>query len=138
MCPRRQLLRLSKPRVRSFFEHLLQRRCIEHRLSEQLLQSAVLVLQRFQLAGIGDLHPARGRTPFADVASLMPYLRHTSPADRPAAFSFSALMICSSVSLLLHTYAYPSPEGTDPTQKRGNLREAGQVDHSLGANISSW
>src|SRR6185295_13954930 len=31
----------------------------------------------------------------------MPYLRHTSPADNPAACSFSTLMICSSVNLLL-------------------------------------
>src|SRR3954469_15677166 len=31
----------------------------------------------------------------------MPYLRHTSPADSPAACSFSALIICSSVNLLL-------------------------------------
>src|SRR5438105_2157085 len=31
----------------------------------------------------------------------MPYLRHTSPADSPAACSFSTLMICSSVNLLL-------------------------------------
>src|ERR1700683_1761633 len=31
----------------------------------------------------------------------MPYLRHSSPADNPAACSFSTLMICSSVNLLL-------------------------------------
>src|SRR6266404_3430282 len=31
----------------------------------------------------------------------MPYFRHTSPADSPAACSFSTLMICSSVNLLL-------------------------------------
>src|SRR5215213_2136488 len=31
----------------------------------------------------------------------MPYLRHTSPADNPAECSFSTLMICSSVNLLL-------------------------------------
>src|SRR6185312_12710792 len=30
----------------------------------------------------------------------MPYLRHNSPADNPAACSFSTLMICSSVNLL--------------------------------------
>src|SRR3954453_958853 len=31
----------------------------------------------------------------------MPCFRHTSPADSPAACSFSTLMICSSVNLLL-------------------------------------
>src|SRR5205085_9346270 len=31
----------------------------------------------------------------------MPYLRHSSPADNPAACSFRTLMICSSVNLLL-------------------------------------
>src|SRR3954447_21095816 len=31
----------------------------------------------------------------------MPYFRHASPADSPAACSFSALIICSSVNLLL-------------------------------------
>src|SRR4051812_37297125 len=31
----------------------------------------------------------------------MPCFRHTSPADNPAACSFSTLMICSSVNLLL-------------------------------------
>src|SRR4029077_14190214 len=31
----------------------------------------------------------------------MPCLRHTSAADKPAACSFSTLMICSSVNLLL-------------------------------------
>src|ERR1700685_1142087 len=31
----------------------------------------------------------------------MPYLRHSSPADNPAACSFSTLIICSSVNLLL-------------------------------------
>jgi len=38
----------------------------QHRLGEQLLQSAVLVLQRVQLAGIGDLHPAIARTPIVE------------------------------------------------------------------------
>ena len=31
-----------------FSEHLLQRRCIQHRLRQQLLQPAVLLLKRFQ------------------------------------------------------------------------------------------
>jgi hypothetical protein len=31
----------------------------------------------------------------------MPYLRHSSPADNPAACSFSTLTICSCVNLLL-------------------------------------
>src|ERR1700683_1971464 len=31
----------------------------------------------------------------------MPYLRHSSPADNPVVCSFSTLMICSSVNLLL-------------------------------------
>src|SRR3954463_12281956 len=36
-----------------------------------------------------------------NVASLTPYFRHSSLADSPAACSFSALIICSSVNLLL-------------------------------------
>src|SRR5580698_8779410 len=36
-----------------FYEHLLERRRIQHRLRQQLLQLAVLVLQRLELAGNG-------------------------------------------------------------------------------------
>src|SRR5436305_14701717 len=49
-----------------FSEHLLQRRRIEHRLSQQLLELAVLVLERLQLACVGDLHPAEARAPFVE------------------------------------------------------------------------
>jgi hypothetical protein len=35
------------------------------------------------------------------VCQVAEYFRHTSPADKPAACSFSTLMICSSVNLLL-------------------------------------
>src|ERR1700691_2054591 len=41
-----------------FSEHLLERRCIKHRLRQELLQPAVLIFQGFELAGVGDLHPA--------------------------------------------------------------------------------
>lgn len=37
----------------------------------------------------------------AQLASLMPYFRQSSPADSPAECSFRTLMICSSVNLLL-------------------------------------
>lgn len=47
------------------------------------------------------------------VASLMPYFRHRSPADRPAACSFSTLMICSSVNLLLRR-SVSRTNGFDP------------------------
>src|SRR6185437_6243057 len=57
------------------------------------------------------------------VASLTPYLRHSSPTDKPAACSFSTLIICSSVNLLLRMSV--SRKGTDSTQKWGRLRGAG-------------
>src|SRR3954466_4982684 len=59
----------------------------------------------------------------------MPCFRHTSPADNPAACSFSTLMICSSVNLLLRM-SVSSEERTLP-KNRGHLRGAGQA----GPNI---
>src|SRR6185295_12578713 len=59
----------------------------------------------------------------------MPYLRHTSPADSPAACSFRTLMICSSVNLLLRMSVsrrnglYPKPRAFEGSRS-GRLLDA--------------
>ena len=49
-----------------FSKHLLQRRHIQHRLRQELLELAVLLFQALQLAGVGDLHPAIARPPLVE------------------------------------------------------------------------
>src|SRR3954447_15066354 len=70
----------------------------------------------------------------------MPCFRHTSPADNPAACSFSTLMICSSVNLLLRM-SVSSEERTLPKfediygeQVRAALHSARLPQH-CGQNI---
>src|SRR6185312_1396698 len=46
-----------------FSKHLFQRRHIERRFRQQLLQLPVLLLESLQLAGVRHLHPAILRTP---------------------------------------------------------------------------
>src|ERR1051325_4263061 len=60
----------------------------------------------------------------------MPYLRHTSPADSPAACSFRTLMICSSVNLLLRIC--PSPNGN------GLYPKAGAFKGSRSFNVTTY
>src|SRR5262249_46400653 len=38
----------------------------QHRVRQQLLQPPVLLFQRLQLAGVGDLHPAEPRSPLVE------------------------------------------------------------------------
>src|SRR5581483_5284222 len=63
--PRSQLVSASWA-SEVFSEHLLERRRIEHRLRQKLLQLAVLVLKCLELAGIGDLHPAIAGSPLVE------------------------------------------------------------------------
>src|SRR5690242_3636798 len=49
-----------------FCQHLLQRRRIEHRLRQQLLELAILVLERLEFARIGDLHPPEAGPPLVE------------------------------------------------------------------------
>lgn len=70
-----------------FCEHLLERRCIKHRLCQELLQPAALVFQRLEPAGVRDFHPAVARTPLvkrrvAD-AMLVAYLARQQPSGVP-------------------------------------------------------
>src|SRR3954453_14902938 len=62
--------RFRKPGVRSFSEHLLQRRFIKHRLRQKLLQPAVLILQGLQFARIRHLRPAIARSPLVELLKL--------------------------------------------------------------------
>jgi hypothetical protein len=47
-----------------FSEDVLERRVIQHRFGQQLLEPAVLILQRFQPPDFRDLQPAVFRFPF--------------------------------------------------------------------------
>jgi hypothetical protein len=69
----------------------------ETALRQQLLQLPVLVFQRLQLFRVPHIHAAVLRSPFVNVASLMPCLRHSSLAPNPAWCRFKIPMICSSV-----------------------------------------
>src|SRR5205085_3966262 len=99
--PRSQLVSASWA-LEVFSEHLLERRCIKHRLRQQLLQPAVLILKCLQFAGVRDLHPAISRSPLLERRIADPVL----PAQLPGRHagrecSFRTPMICSSVNLLL-------------------------------------
>src|SRR4051812_28775387 len=78
----------------------------------------------------------------------MPCFRHTSPADNPAACSFSTLMICSSVNLLLRMSVsrrnglYPnsgaskgsrSPAGRMSRRDQGRPGSTEGVEHDFAA-----
>jgi hypothetical protein len=56
---------------------------------------------RFELAGVGDLHPAVARSPLVEGGIADAVLAAQLARRQPAACSFSTLMICSSVNLLL-------------------------------------
>src|SRR5437764_1501771 len=47
-------------------QKVLQRRIVQHGIGQQPLQSRVLVLQRPQPLGLGDVHPAESGLPFVD------------------------------------------------------------------------
>lgn len=57
---RAEILRRARE---AFFEHVLQGRVIQGQLGHDVLQSPVLVLERSQLLGVADLHPAELRLP---------------------------------------------------------------------------
>jgi hypothetical protein len=76
-----------------FSEQLAQRRHVEHRFRQQLLQLGVLFPQSPQALGVRHIHPAIFGTPFIELASLMPCFRHSSAADSPASCSFKIPMI---------------------------------------------
>src|SRR3954468_13473304 len=62
----------------------------------------------------------------------MPCFRHTSPADNPAACSFSTLMICSSVNLLLRM-SVSSEERTLP--KIGGIYGEQVIGYTLTGSV---
>jgi hypothetical protein len=75
-----------------FCEHLAQRRHVQHLFCQQLLELAVLLLERLQPLGFRDLEAAVLRAPGVE----------GGVAD-PAWCSFNKPMICSSLNLLLRT-----------------------------------
>jgi hypothetical protein len=66
---------------------------VEHRLCQQYLQLGILVFQRFQLAGIADIHPAEHGLPADSVSAI------ASAADTPRSCSSNSSIICSSINL---------------------------------------
>src|ERR1044072_7247624 len=66
----------------------------------------------------------------------MPYLRHTSLADSPAACSFKTLMICSSVNLLLRIC--PSPNGNGLYPKAGAFKGSRSDSPPLRMPIANY
>src|SRR5580698_9034798 len=115
-----------------FYEHLLERRRIQHRLRQQLLQLAVLVLQRLELAGIGDLHPTVARAPLVEGRIADAVLAAQLARRQSGSVLLQHLDdLFFRKSALTHVRL---PEGTDSTQKRGRLRGAG---HTLWACIRS-
>ena len=79
---------------------LLQHSVIKHRLSQQLPQLAVLVLQGLQALGIRYLEAPYLAFHLRNVALLIPYLRQTSAVLVPASCSRKIPMICSFVNRL--------------------------------------
>src|ERR1700691_5094673 len=106
-------------------EHLLERRRVEHRLRQELLQLAILVLQRLELAGVGDLHPAIARSPLVE-RGIADAIFATQLAGRQSGSVFLQHLddLFFRESALTHVRL---PVGTDSTQKRGCLRGAGQL-----------
>src|SRR6202050_1785121 len=120
--PRSQLVSASWA-SEVFSEHLLERRRIKHRLRQELLQLAVLVLQRFELAGVGDLHPAIARSPLVE-GGIADAVLATQLARRQS----GSMLLQHLDDLLFRESALTHvrlPMGTDSTQKPGCLRGAG-------------
>ena len=76
----------------------------------------------------------------------MPYLRHSSSADSPAACSFRTLMICSSVNLLLRMSVslenglYPKLgafKGSRSTLTHEDVTEQKRVEEQIASLIAN-
>jgi hypothetical protein len=88
-----------------FSQQTLQGRHGQHRLGQELLKPAVLVLERLQLLGVRNVEPAVLRLPTIKVCGLIPCRRQTSSVVPPASCSRNTPMICASVNLLSFTSA---------------------------------
>jgi len=111
--------------IRSFFELRLQRRYVQHRLRQELLQRAVLFFQPLQFASIGGLYPALARPPLVVRRIADAVLPAQIAREGPAASSFKTLVICSSVDLPLRILCLLDGE-QNPNLRPGRFRGAGQ------------
>src|SRR3974390_1700574 len=57
-----------------FCSDILEHSVVEHRLGQELLELGVLVLQRLQPFGVGDLQPTELRLPFVERGAADPVL----------------------------------------------------------------
>ena len=83
-----------------FFCHeVVQRGVVEHRVGQQALRLAVLVLKLLKPLALGHIHPAELSLPRVERRCADPVLAQTSASGSPASCSRSTGMICSSVTL---------------------------------------
>ena len=95
--PRSQLSAASRA-SEVFSQGFLQRRHIQHRFRQQLLQLAVLLFQSLQSLGVRDLHPAVARSPIVERRVADPVLAAQLRYRQSCLMCFfTTPMICSSV-----------------------------------------
>jgi hypothetical protein len=94
--------------LRVFYQQLAQRRDIQHRFFQQLLQLGVFIRQRLQSLGLGNLHAAVFRAPRIE----------RRVADAMLAVKISRR--CTSLVLLQHRddLLFGKPRLTDSTSNR--------------------
>jgi hypothetical protein len=85
--------------VTTFCQQILQRGVVEHHVRVEALELRVLLLERLQPLGLGDLQAAELGLPGVEGRCDIPCLRQTSATLAPASCSRSTPMICSSLNL---------------------------------------